>query len=97
MQKTKKPQPLSKSISLFLKQLGIDQKVKEFEAIVRWPEIVGESIADATTAETVTDGILFVKVINSTWRHELIYFKRQILSNIDNKVGYGVIKDIRYI
>ena len=95
--KNKKLQPLAGSLFKFLRNVGIEEKVKEYEAIGRWPAIVGNKIAEVTTAERVSDGILFVKVKNSVWRNELMYMKSDILASMDETIGKNVIKDIRYI
>ena len=95
--RTKSPQALKNSISAFLKSLGIERKVKEAEIIVRWAELVGENVASATSPEKVQDGVLLVRVKNSSWRHELIYLKEHIYSKIETEIGRGIIKDIRYI
>lgn len=95
--KTRNPESLGNSIFSLLRKIGIESKVKEFEVIVKWSSIVGERVAKSTHPERVVDGILFVKVKNSVWRNELIYMKKEILSNIDKTVGTGIIKDIRYI
>lgn len=97
MPKSSAPQPLANSLSGFLRSLGIEGKVKEYQVIGKWPVIVGKKIAQATTADQVIDGILFVKVKNSAWRNELIYMKREILDRIDKQIGRGIIRDIRYI
>jgi predicted nucleic acid-binding Zn ribbon protein len=85
------------SISGVLKKFGLERKVKEYEIINKWPELVGGNVASATSAERINDEILFVKVKNSSWRHELIYSKGYILSKIEIEIGKGIIKDIRYI
>jgi len=77
--------------------MGIEKKVKEFEAIAKWPGIVGDQISEVTKPERVVDGILFVKVKNSVWRNELIYMKHQILSKIAESIQDRVIRDIRYL
>ena len=88
---------LGNSISALLKTYGIEKKVKEYQVIVEWPEIVGKKISKASKAEKVVDEILFIKVKNSAWRTELLFMKNQILKKIDEKVGVGIIKDIRFI
>ncbi len=95
--RTKTPQILGNSISLFLKNLGLERKVKEYEIIARWPELVGENVASATIPEKIQDEILLVRVKNSSWRHELLYLKNHILSKVETDIGKGIIKDIRYI
>lgn len=93
---------LGNSISVFLKKLGIERKVKEYEIIAKWPELVGENVASATIPEKVEyrkvedKHVLIVKVKNSAWRHELIYLKGHILSKVETEIGRGIINDIWY-
>lgn len=95
--KYKKPQLVGKSVFSILRKLGIEVKVLENMVLVRWDDIVGERIAKATSAERIENGTLFVKVKSSAWRNELVYLKRDLLMKIDNEVGRGIIKDIKYI
>ncbi|TDI80577.1 MAG: DUF721 domain-containing protein [Caldithrix sp.] len=95
--KTKKPKALSHSITRLLRSLGIEEKVKEHQAINEWSRIVGENVSKVTKAQNVVNGILFVKVKNSSWRNELIYMRREILIKIDKTVGRGIIKEVRFI
>lgn len=90
------PKPLSKSLSILLKSLGIENKIKQNEIIVRWPEIVGEKLSKVTTADKVENGILFVRVTNSVWRNELIYMKTEIINRISSRLNTDIIKDIRF-
>ena len=96
MSRRKRPKPLSESLFAFLRNLGIETKVREYQAIGLWPELVGEQVAKVSTAVRVSDGTLFVKVKGSAWRQELIYMKRDILSRIEQEVGKGIILDIKY-
>jgi len=90
------PKPLSKSLSILLKSLGIENKIKQNEIIVRWPEIVGEKLSKVTTADKVEKGILFVRVTNSVWRNELIYMKTEIINRISSRLNTDIINDIRF-
>ena len=90
------PKPLSKSLSILLKSLGIENKIKQNEIIVRWPEIVGEKLSKVTTADKVEKGILFVRVTNSAWRNELIYMKTEIINRISSRLNTDIINDIRF-
>jgi len=95
--KTKKPKALAHSITRLLRNMGIEEKVKEHQAINEWSQIVGENVSKVTKAQNVVNGILFVKVKNSSWRSELIYMRQEILIKIDKTVGRGIIKDVRFI
>ncbi len=94
---TKKPKALSHSITKLLRNMGIEEKVKEHQTINEWSQIVGENISKVTKAQRVVNGILFVKVKNSSWRNELIYMRQEILIKIDKTVGSGIIKEVRFI
>jgi len=88
---------LGNSISALLKTYGIEKKVKEYQVIVEWPEIVGKKITEVTNTQKVVDGILFIKVKNSTWRQELFFLKPELLQKISKKIGPGIIADIRFL
>jgi len=77
--------------------MGIEEKVKEHQAINEWSRIVGENVSKVTKAQRVVNGILFVKVKNSSWRNELIYMRQEILIKLDKTVGRGIIKEVRFI
>lgn len=94
---TKKPKLIGHSITKLLRSMGIEEKVKEHQAINEWSNIVGENIGKVTKAQRVVNGILFVKVKNSSWRNELIYMRQEILIKIDKTVGSGIIKEVRFI
>ncbi len=88
---------LGHSIAKLLRNMGIEEKVKEYQAINEWSQIVGENVSKVTKAQRVVNGILFVKVKNSSWRNELIYMRQEILIKLDKTVGRGIIKEVRFI
>ncbi|NIR48518.1 DUF721 domain-containing protein [candidate division KSB1 bacterium] len=94
---SKKPRALGDSIWTLLKSLGIETKVKQYEALNNWSYLVGEKVASVTKADKVTDGILFVKVKNSVWRNELLYMKKDILNKLNKSLGADIIKDIWFV
>jgi len=77
-----------------LHQYGLAQRVKEFEAMNLWPEVVGEQVAKVSAARDVRDGCLYVEVTNSVWRNELYYMKPEIIAKINRKIGQNLIHDI---
>ena len=95
--RTKKPKVLGDSITKLLRNMGIEEKVKEYQAINEWSQLVGENVSKVTKAQRVVNGILFVKVKNSSWRNELIYMRQEILIKLDKTVGRGIIKEVRFI
>lgn len=80
-----------------LKSVGIAEKIEKQMAVAFWPEIVGTKLAEKTTAVKVEKDILKVKVVNASWRNELVFFKEEILKKIAARIGDGKINDIYFI
>jgi predicted nucleic acid-binding Zn ribbon protein len=76
--------------------LGIQKKLKEYNAVVYWEGVVGERIAQMTTATHILQGVLFVHVKTSTWRNELTYRKKEIIDKINIVIGNEIVKDIKF-
>lgn len=88
---------MAESLNGLFTQLGIQPKIKEQQVVASWQDIVGEQIANLTSADRVIDQVLYVKVKNMTWRTELLFHKSHILENIEKLVGKNIIKDIRFL
>ena len=90
-------QALKTAIKVFLKESGLDKGVKQNTALLIWDEVVGEKIAENTSAEKVEHGTLTIKVDNSSWRQELVFKKKEIIDKLNSRIGKKTIKEIRFI
>ena len=79
-----------------VRSLGIDAKLREYEAVTRWTEVVGEHVAHAAAATSITRGVLMVRVESSVWRNELLLRKKEIMEKLNAAIGADVVKDIKY-
>jgi predicted nucleic acid-binding Zn ribbon protein len=70
------------------------KRVRESLALAHWPRVVGAHAAAATEAETVRDGILFVRTRSSSWSHELTLHKERILHLLNEALGEPLIREI---
>jgi predicted nucleic acid-binding Zn ribbon protein len=88
------------ALGLFLKDslasLDLEQRVLEETCVLAWDEVVGEAIAEASQAESVREGRLYVTVKSSVWANELVFYKEEIIRRLNEKVGRQVIKDIAF-
>lgn len=84
------------AIQSSLRRLGIVRKVKRSQAVAMWEDVVGPAAAKVSKAVTCRDGILFVEVKNSVWATELSLLKRDILKQLNRRLGGGTVKDIRF-
>jgi predicted nucleic acid-binding Zn ribbon protein len=97
----KKPPSSMKSLGSALETLidglGIQGKLREYDAVVFWEKIVGERIAKMTTATKIVQGVLIVQVKTSTWRNELTLRKAEIKQRLNEFAGKEIVKDIRFL
>ena len=64
--------------------------------IAFWDQVVGKEIAAVTEPKKIRDGILFVKVEQDVWRHELTFFKHEIIQKLNKKIGKRSLKEIKF-
>ena len=79
-----------------MEELGLGKKLKQYEAVRIWKEVVGERIANVATPTKIINGTLIVKVEKSTWRNELSLLKREIISKLNAALKEEIVKDIRF-
>jgi predicted nucleic acid-binding Zn ribbon protein len=88
--------PIRSAITELVNGLGIQKKLQEYDAVVYWENVVGERIAQMTTATRILQGVLFVHVKTSTWRNELTLRKKEIIDKLNTVIGFDVVKDIKF-
>jgi predicted nucleic acid-binding Zn ribbon protein len=93
---TSSAKPLGEALDELVGKLGIKKKLLEYEAVLRWEEIVGEKIARATTPTKISRGVLFISVKTSAWRNELTMRKKEIMLKINSTLGQEVVLDIKF-
>jgi predicted nucleic acid-binding Zn ribbon protein len=80
-----------------LRNWGVDNKIREQQAVSGWGEIVGTRIAMHTKALRVEDGKVFIQTQSSSWKTELMFMKKDIIDRLNRTVGKGVIHDIVFV
>jgi predicted nucleic acid-binding Zn ribbon protein len=61
----------------------------------RWPEVVGEEVAEHATPSSVRDGVLTVVVDGPIWATQLRYLEAVILERAAAVTGDGVVTSVR--
>jgi predicted nucleic acid-binding Zn ribbon protein len=84
------------AIDELVKSLGIQKKLREYDAVLVWEHVVGERIAHMATAVRISQGVLFVQVKTSTWRNELMLRKKEIIDKLNSAIGAETVKDIKF-
>lgn len=84
-------------LSRWLRNHGRDGDLREHTIRLRWPELVGEQLAQRTQPTTLRDGLLTVNVANAAWLNELTFMRGAILRQINEVVGTATVKAIRLV
>ena len=88
--------PISSALDELVNGLGIQKKLQEYDAVVYWEQVVGERIAQMTTATRILQGVLYVHVKTSTWRNELTLRKKEMIDKLNMTIGIDIVKDIKF-
>lgn len=96
MKTRQKTQTLGDVLKGLVEDLGISERIGEYDAVLQWDAIVGEHIAKVAQAERISQGVLVVRVKTSTWRQELNMRKTEMIGRLNSALGGDVIKDIRF-
>jgi predicted nucleic acid-binding Zn ribbon protein len=88
---------LNTSIQGFLESYGLKKGVKQNSAVLYWDDVVGEKISKNTTPLGAEHGTLTVSVSNPAWRQELVFKKKEIIKQLNKKIGENTIKEVRFI
>ena len=87
-------QNISDVVSQLLKELNIDQKMKEVRIINSWDEVLGANITRATSKIFIKNSVLFVYLKSPVVRNELMMLKSGIIKALNDKVGEKIIDEI---
>lgn len=87
---------LSSAVATALDRLGLGNKLREQLVIVKWAEVVGETIAGISRPDRIADGILWVACKSSVWANELTLHKEHIKTELNKSVQRQVVIDIRF-
>ena len=77
-------------------ELGLQHKIREYQVVEKWADVVGPHIAASNAADKVRDGILYVCCKSSTWSNELSLHKEDIIKKLNSAVGKKIVTDIRF-
>jgi predicted nucleic acid-binding Zn ribbon protein len=61
-----------------------------------WPAAVGKRIASKSMAKSLVRNSLIVEVEDAVWRKNLFQLRFQILANLSEILGSGVVQDVEF-
>ncbi|HBY56650.1 MAG TPA: hypothetical protein DEG96_02120 [Candidatus Atribacteria bacterium] len=80
----------------YFKEKRWDKKIRGYQVINHWEEVVGEEIAQNTQPIKIQGQILFLRVKSSVWANELNLRKGEIIDKINLKTKEQTVSDLRF-
>ena len=95
--RARRTQHAADAIGGILGKHGIARELREHRILARWREIVGETLADRTFPDGLERGVLWVRVKNSSWLHQLSFVKDDLLAKIAAELGNPpIVSELRF-
>jgi hypothetical protein len=81
------PTPAGVVVAEVLSRRGVASAVREERLVTEWRDIVGERVAARAWPDGLKQGILYVRVSNSAWLHELAFLKEAVIERANRVAG----------
>lgn len=89
--------PVAGLITDLLVKAGVQKAVREHRLVTEWDRIVGERVAARAWPDGLSRGVLYVRVSNSAWMHELAFLKDAMIDAARRVTGDPpVVKEVRF-
>ncbi len=80
-----------------LEKHGIARELREHRILARWRDIVGHALADRTWPDGLDRGVLWVRVKNSSWLHQLSFLRDDLVVQLNRELGDPpLVREIRF-
>lgn len=84
------------ALRVVLEQCGVAREVRAHRLVTHWREIVGSRIASRAWPESISGGVLWVRVANAAWLQELSLLRDELLDKVQNALEGGPrVEDIK--
>ena len=91
------PKPLGEQLDQFLVERGWAVDVAVGAVIGRWPEIVGQEIAQHCSPVDFSEAVLTVRADSTAWATQLRLLSSSLLTRLSEEVGEGTVTEIRVV
>ncbi len=78
----------------YLRELKLEDKLREISLVNSWEETVGKAISSRTSKIYIKDRILYVHLSSSVARNELMMLREELKNKLNQKAGSEVINEI---
>jgi predicted nucleic acid-binding Zn ribbon protein len=87
-------EPIENVIREYLKEMNIDQKLKEVGIVSQWEKLMGKTVAVRTSRIYIRNHILYIHVTSSVLKNELLMMRQAIIEKINEETGEKIVEQI---
>ncbi len=87
-------QPIKEVITAYLREVRIDQKLKEVGLVSAWGDIMGKTVASLTRQVYIRKRTLFIIVASPIVRNELSMMRQNIADRFNELAGEKLIDQV---
>lgn len=95
MKSQRGPVPLRQSLERLLTGMGAPEIDDTTTLLEKWPQIVGDRLANRIEAVAVRGDELLVVVHDPAWASQIAWLEAQLLERIDSLIGPGKISSVQ--
>jgi hypothetical protein len=75
---------------------GVEAAVREHRLVTEWESVVGPRVAARAWPDGLKNGVLYVRVTNSAWLHELGFLREALVREANRAAGDPpLVKEVR--
>lgn len=89
------PTPLGETLAELVDRHGWTERLGASKAQARWSQIVGDELAARCEPVRLAGGTLVIRAATPAWATQLRYLVPQLLSNAEQVLGPGSVREIR--
>jgi len=87
-------QTIEQVIHEYLREMHIDQKLKEVSVVSQWEKLMGKTVAIRTSQIYIRNRILYLQVTSSVLKNELLMMRQAIIDKINEQAGEKIVEQM---
>lgn len=91
------PTPLGDALENVIGERGWATEVNVHLLMGRWPELVGDAVAEHSAPEAYRDKVLVVRTSSTAWASQLRLMAPQLLARMNDSLGQGTIRRVQVL
>ena len=99
MENERKLKPVAKALQTLFedRQSSLSQGFQRYRLEQQWVDVVGKTLGISTRPVDHNKGLLTIAVKNASLLTELQFFRQEIISRVNNHLGFLWIKKVRFV